>query len=299
MDFDVITFGSALVDIFVNTGLPEKKNDICYPAGSKIKITKTFTDIGGGGTNSAVAFSRLGLKTGCISCLGNDSYGKEILDLLKKEKVKFFGKVKKNAKTDFSIILDSKEKNRTILVNKKTNNEISFGNLNLRGIKTRWLYLSSSLGESFEAQKKLARELRNRGVKIAFNPSEYLIKEKDIRPLLKICDCLILNLEEAGLLTKEKDLLEGLYKLGPKIVVITNREKMVSCYDGKKKYFFKPGKVRVVENTGAGDAFASGFVAGQIMEKTIEESLKLGLKESESVISYFGAKNKLLKMKLK
>ena len=60
-----------------------------------------------------------------------------------------------------------------------------------------------------------------------------------------------------------------------------------------------PHKIKVVERTGAGDAFASGFVAGQIANKTIEQSLALGLKESEAVIKYFGSKNNLLKMKLK
>lgn len=298
MNFDIVTFGSAMVDIFIDTHLKEKKGNISYPAGSKIKIHNTYTDFGGGATNSAVAFSRLGLKSGCICAVGDDSNGTEIINQLKGEKVKFLGKIKKHFDTDFSIILDSKERNRTILVNKKINNEISSIDITKK-IKTKWLYLSSMLGKSFSTQVKLARELHNKGVKIALNPSEYLIKEKNIMPLLKICDVFILNNEEARLLTKEKDLLKGIHKLGPKIVVITNSNKKIICYDGKKKYTIMPNKIKVVEKTGAGDAFASGFVAGQITNKTINESLKLGLKLSESVIKYYGAKNNLLRMKLK
>jgi len=118
---------------------------------------------------------------------------------------------------------------------------------------------------------------------------------------LKVCDVLILNKEEGELLVgkKQKDLLESLHDLGPKIVVVTDKNKLISCYNGIKKYYLKPNKVKVVERTGAGDAFASGFVAGLIANKSIEESLKLGLKESESVIRYFGAKNKLLRMNIK
>ncbi len=299
MRFDVVTFGSALVDIFVNTDLPERAGRISYPAGSKIKITETRTDIGGGGTNSAVAFSRLGMKTGCICKIGDDVNGKDILNSLKKENVKFLGEVQKYSKNDFSIILDSREHERTILVNKKISNNIHFNYLNTRKIKTKWLYLSTVLGESFQTQKKLARKLHLEGVRIAFNPTEYLIKEENILPLLKFCDVFVLNCDEAKLLTKEKDLLIGLYKLGPKIVVITDKNNMISCYDGRKKYFLKPNKIKVVERTGAGDAFSSGFVAGQIVGKSIDESLKLGLKESESVIRYLGAKNKLLRMNLK
>ena len=103
------------------------------------------------------------------------------------------------------------------------------------------------------------------------------------------------------MLTKNKDLLIGLHKLGPKIVVVTDKNKLISCYDShnKKKYYLKPNKIKVVERTGAGDAFASGFVAGLIRNKSIMQSLKLGLRESEGVIKHFGAKNNLLRMRLK
>ena len=301
MGFDVITFGSAVVDVFVNTDVSEKKNFISYPVGSKILIKDLKMDVGGGGTNSGVAFSRLGLKTGFIGKLGDDENGRKILDLLKKEGIKFLGKVSNDHMTGQSIILDSKEKSRTILTYKGINDVIGLEDIQLKKIKTKWIYFTSLLGKSFETQKKLALRLSKKGVKIALNPSEYLIKRKNLSSILKVCDVLILNKEEAQLLVgkREKDLLEGLYNLGPKIVVITDKNKLISCYNGIKKYYLKPNKIKVVERTGAGDAFASGFVAGLIANKSIEESLKLGLKEGESVIRYFGAKNKLLRMKLK
>jgi len=125
----------------------------------------------------------------------------------------------------------------------------------------------------------------------------------DIRPLLALTDVLVLNKGEAELLCKkykkDGDLLVCLWGLGPKVVVVTDKNKLTYAFDGDKKYSIKPHNVKVVERTGAGDAFASGFVAGLIAGKTIPECLKLGLKESESVIRYFGAKNKLLRMKLK
>jgi len=102
------------------------------------------------------------------------------------------------------------------------------------------------------------------------------------------------------MLTGKKDnLLENLIKLGPKIAVITDKNKIITCYDGHNRHFLIPNKIKVVERTGAGDAFASGFVAGRIVNKPIKECLRLGLAESESVIRYFGAKNRLLRMRLK
>lgn len=289
--FDIIAFGSNVIDVFVGTDIYEHKKSISYPIGSKILIKDLKFDIGGGGTNTAVAFSRLGLKTGYIGKIGDDENGKRILRLLKKEKIKFLGK--REGATGYSVILDSKEHNRTILTYKGVNNNLKLNEI--KKVKTKWLYYSSLLGESFKTQLKLAKLM---DAKLAFNPSDYLIKEYDLREMLRLTDVLILNKEEAELLVKKGDLLEGLYKLGPKIICITDKNKEIICFDGSKKYRLKPNKVKVVERTGAGDAFASGFVAGIIRNMGIEESLKLGLRNSESVIKHFGAKNKLLSMRL-
>jgi sugar/nucleoside kinase (ribokinase family) len=93
---------------------------------------------------------------------------------------------------------------------------------------------------------------------------------------------LILNKEESKMLVKSGD-LEKLRKLGPRIVVVTDKNKAIECYDGRVKYNLKPHKIKVIERTGAGDAFASGFVAGLIKGFSIEKSLKLGLKNSEII----------------
>ncbi|MEA3248465.1 MAG: carbohydrate kinase family protein [Nanoarchaeota archaeon] len=299
MKFEVVSFGSAVVDAFVDTEFNEKSNSFDYPAGSKILVDDLKFDIGGGATNVAVAFARLGLATGCICKIGEDNNGQDVLSMLKKENVRFLGS-KTKGKTGYSIILDSKDRNRTILTFKGPGNNIKLGEI--PKFKTDWLYFSSVLGESFRTQEKLARKLKNGGTRLAFNPGEYLIKRENLKPILKLCDILVLNKQEAEMLCrkhkKKGNLIVCLQELGPKIVVVTDKNKLINCSDGNKNYFLKPNKVEVVERTGAGDAFASGFVAGVIAGKTIPESLKLGLKESESVIRYFGAKNKLLRFKL-
>jgi len=301
--FDVVSFGSAVVDIFVDTDLAEKKGVISYPVGAKILLKNLRVDIGGGGTNTAVAFSRLGLKTGFLGKIGDDYNGMNILNMLYKEKVRFLGKIAKGEVSGYSVILDSRGGDRTILTYKGVNNELKSEEVKLRKIKTKWLYLTSLLEESFATQKKLVAYLAARGTKIAFNPSDYLIKRPDLKPILKYCEILVLNKEEAEMLArknnKKGDTLKALYSSGPKIVVITDKDKKILAYDGNKKYSLMPHKVRVVERTGAGDAFASGFVAGQIAGWDIQKSLELGLKESESVLRYFGAKNKLLRMRIK
>jgi ribokinase len=306
MGFDIICFGSAVVDVFVDTDVNEKGKYMCYPVGSKILLKNLRFDIGGGGTNTAVAFSRLGLRTGWVGKIGNDSDGKTILDEMKKERVRFLGVVEKDRVSGYSIILDSRQNNRTVLTYKGINDELKLGEIKLRKFKTRWMFMTSMLRESFLTQRKVASLLKKKGVKIAYNPSEYLIKRENLCPLLKIVDVLIFNKEEAELLLrknkiKEKDLLRGVHSLIDRkgIVVITDKNKSIMTYDGVREYSLRPHKIRVIERTGAGDAFASGFVAGQVAGWDIDKSLKLGLEESESVIRYFGAKNNLIRRKIK
>jgi ribokinase len=302
-NYDIVSFGSAVIDVFVHTDCHEKGNMMCYDVGSKLLIEELRFDVGGGGTNTAVAFSRLGFDTGCICNVGDDENGKKILGCLKDEKVDFLGKIDKHGMSGYSVILDSRGGERTILTYKGVNDNIK--TKEIKKFKTKWLYYSSLLHESFKTQKKLAFELVKSGTKLAFNPSSYIINNLDIRDLLKITYVLILNKEEATSLCKRYDhpgenSLEELHSLGVKIVVITDKDNPVQCYDGIKKYSVTPHKdVKAVERTGAGDAFASGFVGGLLAGLSIEKSLELGIKESESVIRYFGAKNILLKMNLK
>lgn len=295
--FEVVCFGSAMVDAFVQTDTTEERGHLIIPYGCKQLMKSLFFEIGGGGTNTSVAFSRLGLKTGYIGKVGSDQNGNSVLGMLKKEKVSFLGRKTLGETSGFSVVLVSRDKHRSILAYKGINDMIS--KRDVKSFETKWLYLSSMMGESFHTQLELAKEQKREGARIAFNPSEYLIKAKNLREFLKLTDVLILNKEEAGLLVKGEDKLKGLYNLGPRIVVITDGERKVYCYDGKKVYTISPKKMKKVDKTGAGDAFSSGFVAGLIRNKPIEFCLKLGVREAESVIKHVGAKNNLLRMKLK
>ncbi len=296
MKFDVVTFGSAMMDAFVETNTEEERGHLIIPYGCKQLMKSLFFEIGGGGTNTAVAFSRLGLKTGYIGKIGNDKNGESVEDMLKKEKIEFLGTITKGKTSGFSVVLISKARYRSILAHKGINDTIS--EKDVKPFNTKWLYFSSMMKKSFQTQLKLARKYKKKGVKIAFNPSEYLVGKEDLKSLLKIVDVLIVNKEEANLLTKDKDKLKGLAKLGPKTVVITDERREVTCYDGNRTYNIKPPRVKIADKTGAGDAFSAAFVAGLIKNKPIEYCLKLGVKEAVSVVRHMGAKNILLKMKI-
>ncbi|MCK4522326.1 MAG: carbohydrate kinase family protein [Nanoarchaeota archaeon] len=302
--YDVITVGSATVDAFINTGsrLFQKtyKKYVKVPFGSKILISDLKFDIGGGGTNTAVAFSRMGLKTAWIGSIGLGTNSKRVLNLLKKEKVDISFAQQGNGRTGFSVILDAIGHDRTILTFKGNNDNLEFKKIPLKEIKTKWFYFSAMLNQSLETQKKLASFAKKNNISIAYNPSSYLVKKgvKYIKDILDNTDLLILNKEEAGYLVGKKPvdiMLKRLFELGINLVVITDGKNKVYAYEGSHIHAIKPHKVKILETTGAGDAFASGFLAGIIKKGDIEFALKVGLANSESVITHYGAKNKLLR----
>lgn len=302
--FDVITVGSATVDAFINTGnqLFQKsvfKKYVLVPFGTKIVIDDLRFDIGGGGTNTAVALSRLGLKTAYIGSVGLGTNSKRVFSLLKKENVDTSFIQAEEGRTGFSVILDASGHDRTILTFKGNNDILDFNKIDKRKINTRWFYFSAMLNKSFETQKKLAEFAKKNKIKIAYNPSSYLAKKgaKYLEYILKRTDLLILNKEEAGYLVGNytiKHMIKKLLGLGPELVVITDGEHPAYASEGKYLYSIKPNHVKVVDATGAGDAFASSFLAGIIKKGDIEFAMKLGLANSQSKLADYGAKNKLL-----
>jgi len=301
MVYDIITVGSATIDIFLRTKSKDVEveeihhhKDICMPIGAKILVNDLYTDTGGGGTNCAVAFSRMGLKTGWIGKIGDDLNSKTVLAQMKGEKVDFLGGKEKGS-TGLSVILTGFDKNRTILAYKGMNDTLKFSEV--KKAKTKWYYMSSMRGQSWKTAIKLAKEAKKKNTPIAFNPSLYTAKEgiRKLRPILDAAKILILNKEEAQALSGKKEgYLEKLQTLVP-LVVVTDGNKGAIAYNGITKYKLIMPKQKVIETTGAGDSFAAGFVASVIKGKDIPTAMINGYKQASSVIQHYGAKNKLLK----
>ncbi len=295
MKYNIITVGSAVMDVFLDTDVHEHGKEMCYTIGAKIKVKNLKFSTGGGGTNTAVAFSKLGLKTGYVGKLGKDENSEVILRELKKDKVDFLGVVDKKGEehTGYSVILDSKEHDRTILTYKGINDKLKFSELGKEIFNTKWFYLSSADGDFLNAQEEIVEKAVKRGIKIAYNTSLYQVKEDSLKlkKILKSVNIFILNKEEAeALVGSGGNILDKIRKLGPGIVCITDGARGSEVYGGDKLLKMGVHKVKVVETTGAGDAFASGFVFGMIKFNDIGKAAKIGTMNAENVIQHKGAK---------
>ena len=303
--YDVITVGSATIDVFLRTEsskmIKEQGIDYAaYPTGSKILIEELILTTGGGGTNTAVSLARLGHKVAFLGKIGTKHNSHRILSELKKEKVDTSLIVsKKGSRTGYSVILDCIKHDRVILNFSGSNNDLSFNEIKSNKLNASWFYFSSMMGQSHKTQERLAKYAEKNKIKIAFNASSYLAKKgiKYLNPILKRTNILVLNKEEAQYLAgknKIRVLLKKLRKAGPQIVAITDGKNGVYVSDGYNFHYGKPNRIKPVETTGAGDAFASSFLSGIIKKNDVDFAIKLGMTNAESVIKHHGAKNKLL-----
>jgi len=314
--FDVITIGGATRDIFFKTdddwifknGDPLKPALICLEYGAKIIPKEVHFSFGGGAVNAAISFSRLGLKTGTIISLGNDENSDIILKHLKNEKVNV-SQVKCHGacRTGSSVFIVDKKGDHTALLYRGNNDNLRIKDWSFLK-NTKYIYITSLTGDSDKILSDLEKRL-NPKVKIAWNPGSVQLKKgfKGLKNLLLKTDVLILNKDEAFelVLSKIKDhALKGVEDAvlelkcwGPKIVVVTDGKNGAYAFDGKYLFFVPPLKTRLLDSTGAGDAFGSSFIAGlEIYKKDIKKSLALAMVNASSVVSHYGAQNGLLKI---
>lgn len=306
--YDVISIGSASIDVFIKSSSKDVEfekihahEDVCLPIGAKILLDKLFTEPGGSGVNTSIAFARLGFKAAVVTKLGKDANADIVQKMLKKEHVDFLGKIA-TGKTGYSVIFTGLHKNRTILTYKGNNDKLKLKDIKLNKLKTKWFYFGTLLGQSWKTQCKLAQYAKKKGIKVLFNPSLYLAEKgyKYLKPILDACTILVLNKEEAQALTGTKvgtaRLLDELQKKIP-IVVITDGPRGAHVFDGKNMYSFVPTDVPVTDTTGAGDSFASAFLAAIMLNKDVPTALRWGAAEANSIIQHYGATNILLTRK--
>lgn len=326
-NFDVISIGGAVKDfvfytdqgrVFLTPDNLTAQRMLAFEYGAKINPKEFYGTFGGGGANSAVAFSRLGLKTALISRVGSDATGLEVIENLKKEKINtdFIQADKVNpTAVSFLLVADKKEREHIAFAYRGATQYLNF-NLKSSELNSSWIYLTSLSGKDWQKNIKNIFDLATQnGIKIMWNPGNYQLQagKNVLNDCIKKTSVLILNKDEAielalsgvklgkrnpNFLNRPVYLLNILHEWGPKLVIITDGKKGAWAYDGKKIYQQKVVKVQATNTVGVGDAFGSSFLAGLIIEKNdIKKALKWGMVNSASVVTKIGAQTGLLERK--
>lgn len=303
--FDVITIGSATLDVFVSykkigISSKNKRKGIFLPLGEKIEGEKISFFSGGGGANAAGVFTHLGFRTAFCGMIGKDFAGKIILKDLKNFKIndRFIFKTDKKP-TSCSIIFSGKE-GRVALPYRGASGFLGINDIPFKQINAKWFYLAPLSGKLVKDFLKIIEIAKRKNIKTALNPSKYQLETKEIKKALKKTDILILNQEEAGFLTKipfkkEKSVFKKLDELTKGICVMTKGNKGVTVSDGKFLYTASVLKTLVIDKTGAGDSFGAGFVAHYIKTEDIVSSIQFATANASANLKELGAKEGILK----
>lgn len=297
---NIVSIGAATVDIFVKSEEFDVARDVLtLPYSAKTEISQSLITSGGGATNSSVSFSRLDLKSACLSLLGTDPLSQYIVRDLNSNHVDTSLLVENSTDvTDFSVILVAPDGGRTILTN-RGNTRLESDQIDWKKLELfSWFYITSLEG-NLDLLEQLVGFAQEHAIRISLNPGNRELAESSrLIPLLKYVDFLLLNRTESEKLTSlsfdDHSFWPKLTSYGSKIVSVTNGRDGAYVYSGTENFYSPIINTTPVDETGAGDSFGSAFVSGIIHNLSPSHCLEWGVKNSASVVSQLSAKAGLL-----
>lgn len=299
----IISIGAAVQDVFLQGAIfkPQTDNNqkvAEFSLGSKNEVDSVTYSIGGGASHASVTFARYGLRSYFMGHIGRDISGRAVLDMLRQDNVDT-SLVSYNEKlgTGHATVMLAPNGERTILTYRGASSDYKLRESDFLNRTADWIYVSSLSGD-MKALKTIANYAQQNNIKIAINPGKKELSERILlKQLLSNFTVLSLNREEMQTLfggVKAREILKEAAQYVP-IVLLTDGAKGSYATDGQKMY--KAGMyqdVPVVDRTGAGDAFSSGFTAAIASGKKIEEALIFASANSTSVVNKIGAVSGIL-----
>ncbi|MEM2098929.1 MAG: carbohydrate kinase family protein [Candidatus Bathyarchaeia archaeon] len=291
--FDVIGFGALNVDKLFRVNKIAAAEEESF-------VEDHVEACGGSAANTIVALARLGCKVGFIGKVGNDREGTLLLEDFHREGVDIEGVIHV-AHGRSGIVLGFVDRNgaRALCVDPGVNDTIKLNEINVKyALQTRFLHLTSFVGDtSFQTQKKLL-EILPESVKVSFDPGTLYARRglAQVEPIIRRTFVLMPNAGELAVLTGEKDYHKAADKLiGMGVRVVAVKLGGEGCYvtDGRERHLVEAFKVKVVDTTGAGDAFCAGFLYGLLNGKSLSECGRLGNFVASRCITKLGARTGL------
>jgi len=272
----ILVFGS------INMDLTTYSDTLPRP-GETLQGNSYLTVPGGKGNNQAVACARLGADTMMIGRVGDDAFGKEILEIVKKDKLDVSQvTADPNARTGLGVINVDKTAENTIIVIPGANltidsSDVARAKKNMDNMDVLMLQLEVTLDATYE----VARIAKEKGVKVVFDPA----------PARPLPDEIFKLMDFATPNEMETEQLVGIKPTNPEEAAKAAkilREKGIGCaiiklgaqgayYDGPDGSGFVPAfKVNAIDTVAAGDAFNAGFSVAIAEGKSTAEAVRWG-----------------------
>ena len=317
----VICIGSMGKDIFFPLSLhkdhDEAQGDVpdhfSFSFGSKIHVEDRFSAPGGCASNVSVGLARLNVDVAISGFVGGDADGEWIVKELQADGVNTKNVISmRNAKTDLSVVLvDDRVGERVILVNRDVGEQYTLSEKVLRNHD--WCFVGSLYGSAVsDNMRTLHHVLLKQNINLAYNPggknicddgqivldlvhhARVVFVNKD--EASQIIDLLDFPLEEQSVYDEKKiiSLIRSHMIHKNAIIVLTDGRKGAWVGDGVHVLHTDTIDKHTKDTTGAGDAFASGFLAGLLYDHDLTSCVQWGSANSDAVIDHYGAQEGLL-----
>ncbi len=302
----ILSVGAAVQDVFLShsdefkpvTDKSLREQVMQLEMGAKADVNNIDFSTGGGATNAAVTFTRQGLHAIFMGTIGHDPAGQAVLDDLDKEGVDTrLVSYSKSLNTGYSVLLLAPNGERTILTYRGASTHYDKNDFELTDVDAQWLYVSSMAG-SMDVLATVFDQARAKGIKIFFNPGKGELKQTaKLKGLLDDVDVLSVNRDEAAQIVEGSDSEELARHLlnYVSVAIVSDGPNGVVATDGKT--VIRAGMyedVKVIDRTGAGDAFGSGFLSQWVLGKSLKEAIIFASANSTSVVTKIGAKTGIL-----
>ena len=305
---EIISIGSLTLDLFFqDKSLTISKKRFFLAIGGKYVVNYFNQAIGGGGGNVAVGLARAGIKSSLWTEIGKGGVSQLIIAKLKDENVEIKDLVERSDFTNVSAILLSGDGERTIINHRSHESELEFDNLHkslFKGAKAVYLgnmpELELELRESIleYAKKENLTTYLNLGVK------DCRKRQSKLKKLLSSVDYLLVNRYELSdildippneIMPSAVNYQSRIFNSSSAVLVVTDGEFGSYAQTKNEIFFQKAVKVKkVIDATGAGDAFTSGFMAARFYGLDLSTSLQSGARNSASIIQKVNAQEGLL-----
>ena len=301
----VVAVGAGVQDVFLSNSAAlqpiyedSEHSFAKLELGAKADVDEIHFTTGGGATNAAVTFARQGHRACFMGVVGHDPAGQAVLADLDHEHVDTcYVRFSDQYNTAYSVLLLASNGERTILTYRGASSHYHADDFDLSGCGADWLYVSTLAGD-MAVLRRIFDQARQHRIRICFNPGKRELAQRTLlMGLLEDVDVLVANKQEMQQLVAGDD-LESLVRHGLHLVptvVLTDGVNGSMVSDGQtiiRAGLYEDGLSR--DRTGAGDAFASGFLSQWMSGASLEESVIFASANASSVVSSIGAKAGIL-----
>ncbi|GAA0135007.1 carbohydrate kinase [Paenibacillus sp. YSY-4.3] len=288
---DLLAVGELLVDMISN-----EYDDGSFECDGYTKFS------GGAPSNIAMNVNRLGIRSEIVSAVGNDGFGTYLLRRLQQEGMDTKGIQRVDVSTSLVVVTKSRTTPIPIFY-RDADYQMTFdASLEQRIANSKVVHFSCwpiSRTPARHTLERVIEEARSQGLLIGFDPNYHpMIWQRGedgaqyVKSIISKVDVIKPSEDDAErLFGKDEPVkqLEKFLELGAKLVIMTLGKDGAIVSNGKETLSFDSLATEVVDTTGAGDAFWSGFYAALIKGHSIREALHLGFAVSAYKLRFTGA----------